>query len=132
MVNNHIDHIDRDGSLRKDRKADRFSLGKRSSVSSYAGRYSRSHSRVRKKGGGARENKENCISNLKMILQCYNVFILVSSFQVNVTCHHLDMVKSLWAFRSQEIFRKHFDTFIFVVMLCPLFSEANDQVLIIP
>jgi len=75
VANNHFDHIDREESLRRDRKADRYSLGKRSSVSSY--RYSRSHSsRKKQKGGG---DSENCISNLKMVLQCYNVFILVSS-----------------------------------------------------
>ncbi|KAL4235782.1 Tetraspanin-18 [Mactra antiquata] len=69
---NHIDHIDRDGSLKVDRK-DRHSLSKRSSVGSYKGRYNRSH-RVRKKDPN---NEEQCLSNLKMVLQCYNVFILI-------------------------------------------------------
>lgn len=72
MQTNHFDHIDRDGSLRQDKK-DRHSLGKRSSVSSFKGRYNRSH-RVRKKD---QTPEQQCISNLKMILQCYNVFILI-------------------------------------------------------
>ncbi|XP_045158565.2 CD82 antigen-like isoform X2 [Mercenaria mercenaria] len=73
MQNNHCDHIDRDGSLRSERK-DRQRLGKsRASISSYKGKYSLNH-RVRKK---STTPEEQCISNLKMILQCYNVFILI-------------------------------------------------------
>ncbi|XP_052257032.1 CD151 antigen-like isoform X3 [Dreissena polymorpha] len=70
--NHHLNHIDRDGSLRKDRKSDRYSLGRRSSVSSYLSRSNRGH-RVRKK----QSSREQCVYRLKMVLQCYNVFILI-------------------------------------------------------
>lgn len=73
MQNNHFDHIDRDGSLRSERK-DRQRLGKRSSVGSHKGKYSLNH-RVRKK---SHIGEDDCVSNMKIFLQCYNVFILVS------------------------------------------------------
>ncbi|KAH3693695.1 hypothetical protein DPMN_081135 [Dreissena polymorpha] len=70
--NHHLNDIDRDGSLVKDRKSDRYSLGRRSSVSSYLSRSNRSH-RVWKKPSP----QEQCVYRLKMAMQCYNVFILV-------------------------------------------------------
>ncbi|XP_052777101.1 tetraspanin-4-like isoform X2 [Mya arenaria] len=73
MANNHFEPYEKEwGNGTRDRK-DRHSLGKRSSVSSCKGRYGRSNSRARKK----QTSEESCIANLKMILQCYNVFILI-------------------------------------------------------
>lgn len=69
--NQRFDHIDRDGSLKMDKK-DRASIGKRSSVSSFKGRYNRPQ-RVRRK----ETPREQCMGTLKMVLQCYNVIILI-------------------------------------------------------
>lgn len=73
MQGNHFDSVDRDGSIRSDRKERQRHGKSRASISSYKGKYNLNH-RVRKK---AASPEEQCISNLKMILQCYNVFILV-------------------------------------------------------
>ncbi|KAL3867848.1 hypothetical protein ACJMK2_040694 [Sinanodonta woodiana] len=65
MMNNshHFDHIDR-----LDNKKSR---SKRNSISSTRNRSSRTN-KIRNKDG-----KENCVSNAKSILQCYNVFIMI-------------------------------------------------------
>lgn len=66
VIQNHFDHIERDS------KKERNST-KRSSVGSYRSRSNRASNRVRKK----ETPHDQCISNLKTILQCYNVFILI-------------------------------------------------------
>lgn len=68
--NNHFDNTDRDGSLRLGRKG-KNNTSKRSSFGSSTG--GNRANRVRKKA----TTNEQCVSNLKMILQCYNVVILI-------------------------------------------------------
>lgn len=70
MQNNLIDSVERGGSLRMDRK-NRHMSGKCSSLNSY--KSGNRSNRVRKK----ETSHEQCMHNLKMILQCYNVFILI-------------------------------------------------------